>query len=143
MESTLFGIKLHLEYLIIIAFVVWIMSAHMLCSCTRVSLKEGMEVLKHVVNNKPLHNSWTVNADNYKDATSNGLNSGSPEYMKTDYKGTSVPLDDETLFFFGQNEFKPECCPSAYSIGSGCACLSHDQMKHLNQRGGNRTSGNI
>ena len=33
---------------------------------------------------------------------------------------------------------RPECCPSAYSTGDGCACLSNDQLKAIRTRGGNR-----
>ena len=54
------------------------------------------------------------------------------------YKGTPIPLQN-TLFYFQDNEFKPECCPATYSNGDGCACMSVKQMEYLNERGGNRT----
>ena len=53
-------------------------------------------------------------------------------------KGTHVPLQN-TLFYFKNNEFKPECCPATYSTGDGCACMSVKQLEYLNERGGNRT----
>jgi hypothetical protein len=43
------------------------------------------------------------------------------------------------LFMFGDNEMRPECCPSTYSGSTGCVCVSENQMKYLNERGGNRT----
>jgi len=58
-----------------------------------------------------------------------------------DNVGTPVPLPEGELFFFADNKFKPECCPSTYSDSMGCACLSQDQVNYINQRGGNRTLG--
>jgi len=58
-----------------------------------------------------------------------------------DNVGTPVPLPEGELFFFADNKFKPECCPSTYSDSMGCACLSQDQVTYINQRGGNRTLG--
>ena len=54
-------------------------------------------------------------------------------------EGGPVPLPEEELLFFNRNKFSPECCPSAYSNGDGCVCASPEQMKYLNERGGNRT----
>lgn len=53
-------------------------------------------------------------------------------------KGTPVPLEN-TMYYFQDNKFKPECCPATYSSSTGCACLSEDQVEYLNERGGNRT----
>ena len=58
-----------------------------------------------------------------------------------DHVGTPVPLPEGELFFFADNKFTPECCPSTYSDSMGCACLSQAQVDYLNQRGGNRTMG--
>ena len=53
--------------------------------------------------------------------------------------GGDVPLPEGELVFFDKTKFSPECCPSTYSTGAGCACASPEQMQYLNQRGGNRT----
>jgi hypothetical protein len=54
-----------------------------------------------------------------------------------------VPLSEGELLIFANNKFSPECCPSSYSNANGCVCASPEQMKHINERGGNRTlSGN-
>ena len=51
-----------------------------------------------------------------------------------------LELAEGQLNFFADNQFKPECCVSStYSSGTGCACLSSEQVNYLNQRGGNRT----
>jgi len=48
-----------------------------------------------------------------------------------------VPLPEGELVFLANNQFKPECCPNAYSNGSGCACMTVNQYKYLTDRGGN------
>jgi len=45
----------------------------------------------------------------------------------------------DNLFFFKNNECKPECCPASYSCGGGCVCMTMAQRKYLNERGGNNT----
>ena len=54
-------------------------------------------------------------------------------------EGGKVPLTEDELLIFDQNKFSPDCCPSPYSNGDGCVCASPEQMKYLNERGGNRT----
>ena len=34
-------------------------------------------------------------------------------------------------------KFSPECCPSSYTTGQGCACISDRVKKHIGSRGGN------
>jgi hypothetical protein len=53
--------------------------------------------------------------------------------------GDPLPLPDDELLIFKNNKFSPECCPSPYSNSDGCLCASPEQMKYLNERGGNRT----
>jgi len=105
------------------------------------SFKEGMSNLDNN-NGAPIgwemgegQRSWTGKADNY----AKNMDNSSMASNEKKYKGTEVPLADNQMFFFENNKFKPECCPSTYSTGSGCACISDAQMKYLNQRGGNRT----
>jgi hypothetical protein len=54
-------------------------------------------------------------------------------------EGGPIPLPEGELLVFENNKFSPDCCPSAYSNSSGCVCASPEQMKYLNERGGNRT----
>ena len=53
--------------------------------------------------------------------------------------GEALPLPEGELLIFDKNKFSPECCPAPYSNGDGCVCASPEQMKYLNERGGNRT----
>jgi hypothetical protein len=49
----------------------------------------------------------------------------------------SAPLASGELDMFAGTEFKPECCPNAYSSSEGCACMTMDQYNSLRTRGGN------
>jgi len=44
---------------------------------------------------------------------------------------------------FDQNVSSADCCPATYATSTGCICASPEQMKYLNQRGGNRTLNTI
>ena len=55
-------------------------------------------------------------------------------------QGLKVPLHEGQLDIFAKNASKPECCSaSTYSTSTGCVCVTPEQMKYLNKRGGNRT----
>jgi hypothetical protein len=86
-------------------------------------------------NNSDVASSWINKADAY----SKNLGYQQTAQRANMYTGTQVPLPDGELFFFQNNQFKPECCPSPYSASTGCACMSSEQIAYLNSRGGNRT----
>lgn len=48
-----------------------------------------------------------------------------------------IPLPEGQLDMFATTEFKPECCPNAYSSSMGCACMTVDQYAYLVSRGSN------
>jgi hypothetical protein len=55
-------------------------------------------------------------------------------------QGLKVPLQAGELDIFAKNPSKPGCCSaSTYSTSTGCVCVTPEQMKYLNERGGNRT----
>lgn len=87
-------------------------------------------------NNSDVASSWINKAGAY----SKNLGYQQTAQKSNMYSGTQVPLPDGELFFFQNNQFKPECCPSPYSASTGCACMSSEQISYLNSRGGNRTS---
>ena len=86
-------------------------------------------------NNSDVASSWINKADAY----SKNLGYQQTAQKANMYTGTQVPLPDGELFFFQNNQFKPECCPSPYSASTGCACMSTEQIAYLNSRGGNRS----
>jgi len=52
-------------------------------------------------------------------------------------KQQQLPLPEGEMDFFANSEFKPECCPNAYSNSSGCWCGTSQDYNYLVQRGGN------
>lgn len=48
-----------------------------------------------------------------------------------------LPLPKGELVLFANTEFKPECCPGAYSNSTGCACMNPKTYNYLVERGGN------
>ena len=52
-------------------------------------------------------------------------------------------LEEGNMFMFNGTKFAQECCPSPYGSSTGCACMSKEQNKFLNQRGGNRTQPSV
>ena len=48
-----------------------------------------------------------------------------------------IPPPEGQLDFFATTDFKPECCPSAFSTSTGCACMDMGSYNFLKQRGFN------
>jgi hypothetical protein len=92
-------------------------------------VKKSWENKETIENNKPSTNSESCEVNDDTNIYS------SLEKNEAD----PVPLQEGELLIFDSNKFSPECCPSPYSNGDGCVCASPEQMKYLNQRGGNRT----
>ncbi len=56
------------------------------------------------------------------------------------YEKVQIPLPEGQLFYYANNEFKPECCKNSSVSGTGgCACETEEQVKFLESRGGNKT----
>jgi hypothetical protein len=49
--------------------------------------------------------------------------------------------DDTQLFFLAKNKVGSDCCPSVYSTGGGCVCVSDAEAEAMGSRGGNRARG--
>ena len=79
--------------------------------------------------------SWTNKAIQYADK----MGYADSKTKHSQYQGTPVPLPEGQMYMFADNQFKPECCPSTYSSSTGCACMTHEQVSYINERGGNRT----
>lgn len=48
-----------------------------------------------------------------------------------------IPLPEGEMLMFANTQFKPECCPNAYSNSTGCACMTTKQYNYLIDRGSN------
>jgi hypothetical protein len=57
--------------------------------------------------------------------------------------GPPVEVGPDNLFYFKNNQCKPECCPATLACDGGCVCSSSEQRNFVNSRGGNRGHGDI
>ena len=53
------------------------------------------------------------------------------------------PLNEGQMDMFANTPFKPECCPSAFSTSTGCACMDMKQYHFLQNRGNNNVPYDI
>lgn len=161
MELKLFGYEARVEVVVACIMIGMLTGLFMFCDCFQYSVLEGMT--PNDVNNKKVNGKKAGDKkEGFVNLSNNELNiddsytmgwvqtakryasgMGNKNRLNTykDNVGTPVPLPEGELFFFTDNKFKPECCPSTYSGSTGCACLSQDQVNYINQRGGNRTLG--
>lgn len=132
MDFKILGYTLRLEIVILCVALFYVLNAHMFCSCSKIGISEGFQMI-----------SDAGSALGYKMEEGVPINKQpGPLYMNKDFQGPTIPLPDGKMDFFENTQFKPECCPSTFSTGDGCACLSKNQMNHLFQRGGNNTESN-
>lgn len=129
---------LHLNLLIMISLAVVIVY-FLFNTCTCIE-KENMSNL----NPAPIGYNLSdgVPGDKWAQHRTEALNSpDSDEFFKrlAHIEAGQVPLPEGKLNFFYGNTFDPECCfkPHNYSSSTGCACISEEQMRFLNERGGN------
>ena len=82
--------------------------------------------------------SWVSNAVKYAKGMGTEDRLNSLQYNS----GPPIPLPEGQMFFFKDTKFSPSCCPSTYTSGIGCACMSKKQFQYLTERGGNHTIPN-
>lgn len=137
MEITILGQKVRVEIILICVILGYILGGHLLCSCAKISAKEGLQMLGSAVDynmGEGVSSSW-LNAQQGQDKKGGAYNK---------LEGNVAPNPSELinsgkLDILSQNKFDPKCCPATYSSSTGCACVSPEQMKYLSTRGGNRT----
>ena len=150
-------ITFRLEILILILIVSWILWGHLLCSCSKINMSEGLSMISTFVNNaregfQSNNIAYTPQYSNYKSKNlinkvpdwflpnlTYGKNRPPNKAIKEiwDRKKQPIPLPKGELDMFATTPFKPECCPNAYSNSTGCACMTVDQYNYLIDRGGN------
>ena len=159
MEISIGTYKFRVEILIAIVVIFWIMFGHMLCSCSKISLLEGMDIMSSVINTKSLEGftganntamgpefaearspdyimnpaTWSAPSLTY----SPGTKPGAGVQAIWDRPKQPIPLPEGEMDMFATTEFKPECCPNTYSSSTGCACMTMNQYKYLKERGSN------
>jgi len=148
--------KMRLEIVILCIFLFWILFGHLLCSCSNVSLKEGLDTFKKMTkkegfmgsNNSAYGpefksakgNGYIMNPDSWAMPTltyTPGTNEDAGVQSILNRKPQKIPLPKGELSLFANTEFKGECCPNAYSTSTGCACMDVKTYDYLRERGGN------
>jgi len=129
MELKLFGYNMRLEIIILCLVVGAFIGANSLCSCAggiREGFAAGTQMVGAALDYSLGDNSYNSWYGSFEGNT----------------QGLQPPLPEGELDIFADNKSDPSCCPSTYSTSSGCVCATPEQMKYLNQRGGNRTLSN-
>ena len=140
MEFELFGIKMRVEVVIVCVLLGYLIGGMLLCSCSKVGLREGLTMLAPELmdNEEGKGPNWVAKATEVQDKA--GYTPGNEYVGLAGNKGGKVPLPEGQMDFFYDNKFDASCCStSSYSGSSGCACISPAQMQYLNARGGNRS----
>jgi hypothetical protein len=154
MELKIPGLSIRLEVVLGAMLLSLVIAMITLRSCSKITLQEGMEMMNTMYTlgevphksipkevdseNSPIMSKWVGDAHAYSQNMGDGYQT-ILDRVKGNV-GTKVPLED-TMVFYRDNEFKPECCPSSYSSSTGCMCMSPEQVKYLAMRGGNRPGG--
>jgi len=146
-EIDIFGYKIRLELIIAIIVLYCVVWGAALCSCSKVTtkeVKEGFSSLAENMQDKEISFSLAKapapNTSNWftPDLTySQGKMPDKGVQDILDRPAQPVPLPEGELDMFKTTEFKPECCPNAYSSSTGCACMTVNQYNYLIERGGN------
>ena len=154
MELSIGSYKCRVEILIAIVVIFWIMFGHVLCSCSRISFSEGMALLNKTTEGFTGANNTSMGPEFAGAKTPDYIMNPSTWAMPTltyspgtrpdagvkaiwDRPKQPIPLPEGEMDMFATTEFKPECCPNAYSSSTGCACMTMEQRNYLNSRGSN------
>ena len=137
------GMKMRIEVLLVIAVIVCILFFQTANACSSCDKQEGFyggdmnaeHYQKYMLgNDAPVDTSkWGMPDLSVK----KGQEPGAGVASILNRKPQAVPLPEGQLSMFANTPFKPECCPNAYSNGSGCACMTVNQYNYLVSRGGN------
>ncbi len=137
MEMKLLGIKFRPMVVALCLLVGIMIGAFALCSCAKVTLKEVKEGFESM--GAPTNYSM---GKGVKGSYGSSHLPSIAQHLDNNMSG-KLPLPPGELFFFADNEFKPECCVppfSSVSSADGCACVTKEQVDYINARGGNRSA---
>lgn len=140
MSLILFGYKISIEFIILLGIIYLILACHTFCACCKVEGFVGANTNNGQSSPYSLTKNKTINTSNW--FTPNlVVKQGSPlsGAVKSilNRKKQPVPLPKGEMLMFANTPFKPECCPTAFSSSTGCACITTDQYNYLITRGGN------
>ena len=146
MKFNVFGMKFELTRVLIVVMATLLVS-HLVGGCCGCS--EGMESIGSDVGYKMgegVNKSW----ENKEQESGSSL---AHRQQNHDSYSSKFVGPEESLNFFSNTDFSPDCCPSDYSgtggitvngtTAGGCACMNTQQIEYINTRGGNRNGGNF
>ena len=133
-EIQIGSLKIKGEY-IVIPLVLFVLFGHLICGCSRVNPMEGFSLIKDNLMESAKYKLNDYSVPNTSSWFQNSNNSMTKNIMGR--KKQQLPLPPGELDMFATTEFKPSCCPNAFSTSSGCACMTTDQLNYLHNRGGN------
>jgi hypothetical protein len=121
--------SMNIKILVIGIVIGWILGAHLLCSCSNISLKDGVKEGMSLLSGRSSPSTLVTNSLNEN-------NIYNPPPIVSVPASLMPPSDGDILI---GNKSKPEWCPAIYATSTGCIKLTDDQATYLNERGGNRT----
>jgi hypothetical protein len=157
MEITIGKYKFNLEIILLIIVVIWFLIVISVVASSDVKvndIKEGFEkIVKEGFSNVNVGGgsfgpefseskspgyilppeTWSMPTLEYSKGTTPSI--GAEAIL--DRPAQPIPLPEGQLDFLATTPFRTDCCPSAFSTSTGCACLTMDQYKYLHERGGN------
>ena len=151
----LLGITIDLRAILLMIVIYFILIGNTLCGCCKTSVSEGMatvaagaaEKVAEGVGNRGNRNSAPYSlSENTPIDTSKWMGADLTSYSTPGSQDIlnrpeqPVPLPEGEMAMFSTTKFSPECCPNAYSTGSGCACMTKKQYDYIHNRGGNTDS---
>ena len=106
MEISIGSYKFRLEILILIVVVFWIMFGHLLCGCSKVSMMEGMKMMKEGLTGTPGRKVAAVNVYNSNNPTTTDGTTTSTDGTTTSTNGTTTTT--EGFVGYNNSAYGPE-----------------------------------
>ena len=130
MKIKLLGSKCRLEVVVICVVLGIIIGSTMLCGCR--CNKHKLENFAVGRNAAEFNVSKGMSDGVHTEKWGDSINHYQTQNLKSDNK--------DQMFMWSNNKYDPKCCSfSSVSGSNGCVCLTQEQNKFLNNRGGNRT----
>jgi hypothetical protein len=134
-EISIGSYKINVVQVVIVAFLLNVIFGSLFCGCAKSETVEGFRSLfSSVSSDYKLGDNTPVDTSSWRQPD---LSVKKNADVMNERPEQPIPLPEGQLSMFANTEFKPECCPNAYSNGSGCACMTVKQFEYVKQRGGN------
>lgn len=157
MTIEVLGMKFGVIHLIVIAMLMFFIFTNILTCTCRISGQEAFSGIKKLISAAGIEGMEGLGDGSGDDKEVLGYNDAVPKYgdavasheagdisgaktgadLEIDQSEADTALDEDKMFVFANTKFMPECCPSAYTTGQGCACISDRIKTHIGTRGGN------